>query len=34
MKENKYNEETFFYKYGQMKRSKEGLSGAGEWEAL
>ena len=34
MKENKYNDEIFFNKYGQMKRSKEGLSGAGEWEAL
>ncbi|HJE19887.1 MAG TPA: class I SAM-dependent methyltransferase [Aliicoccus persicus] len=34
MKENKCNDETFFNKYGQMKRSKEGLSGAGEWEAL
>lgn len=34
MKENKYDEEIFFEKYSQMSRSREGLSGAGEWESL
>lgn len=34
MKENKYDDKVFFEKYGTMSRSKEGLSGAGEWEAL
>lgn len=34
MKENKYDEERFFKKYGEMSRSKEGLQGAGEWPAL
>ena len=34
MKENKYDEEIFFQKYGQMLRSRIGLSGAGEWETL
>lgn len=26
-----YDEETFFHQYAQMSRSREGLSGAGEW---
>lgn len=34
MKENKYNDETFFSKYAAMSRSKEGLKGAGEWSEL
>lgn len=34
MKENKYDSETFFEKYAQMSRSKDGLMGAGEWEML
>lgn len=34
MKENKYDQETFFEKYAQMSRSKEGLIAAGEWETL
>lgn len=34
MKENKYDNETFFQKYGEMNRSKEGLKGAGEWSEL
>lgn len=34
MKENNYDNPVFFEKYGQMSRSKEGLSGAGEWETL
>lgn len=34
MKENKYDNPVFFEKYGQMNRSKEGLTGAGEWETL
>lgn len=34
MKENKYNEKTFFEKYSQMSRSKQGLAGAGEWKTL
>ena len=34
MKENKYNEAVFFEKYSQMNRSKQGLSGAGEWKTL
>ena len=34
MKENKYNDDTFFEKYSQMSRSKLGLAGAGEWEIL
>lgn len=32
--ENKYDDPKFFEKYSQMSRSKEGLSGAGEWETL
>lgn len=34
MKENKYNNEAFFLKYGEMTRSKKGLQGAGEWSEL
>ena len=34
MKENKYNEKTFFEKYSQMSRSNQGLAGAGEWKTL
>lgn len=34
MKENKYDDSVFFEKYSNMNRSKSGLSGAGEWEAL
>lgn len=34
MKENKYDNELFFMKYGEMERSKKGLPGAGEWPAL
>lgn len=34
MKENKYDDEIFFQKYGEMSRSKDGLKGAGEWETL
>ncbi len=34
MAENKYDDPAFFEKYGQMTRSREGLAGAGEWEAL
>lgn len=34
MKENKYNNQAFFFKYAQMSRSKKGLSGAGEWTEL
>ena len=34
MKENKYDNNEFFEKYSSMLRSKEGLSGAGEWPAL
>ena len=32
MKENIYDNDTFFEKYGQMTRSQKGLSGAGEWQ--
>ena len=31
MKENKYDEKTFFDKYSEMNRSVNGLEGAGEW---
>ena len=31
MKQNKYDDKTFFDKYGNMTRSKQGLEGAGEW---
>ena len=34
MKENKYDDERFFEKYGEMSRSRYGLAGAGEWPAL
>ena len=34
MKENKYDDKLFFEKYAGMKRSVEGLDGAGEWETL
>lgn len=34
MKENKYDQESFFEKYAQMSRSKEGLTAAGEWKTL
>lgn len=34
MKENKYNDATFFQKYSQMNRSVQGLEGAGEWKTL
>lgn len=34
MKENKYDDEIFFEKYGEMSRSKKGLEGAGEWHEL
>lgn len=34
MKENKYDDERFFVKYGEMERSKQGLKGAGEWSEL
>ena len=34
MKQNKYDNATFFTKYSQMTRSVKGLDGAGEWETL
>lgn len=34
MKENKYDENSFFQKYSEMPRSIYGLEGAGEWPAL
>lgn len=34
MKENKYDDIKFFNQYKEMARSKEGLSGAGEWHEL
>lgn len=34
MKENKYDDNTFFEKYSAMPRSAEGLNGAGEWHVL
>lgn len=34
MKENRYDDQVFFEKYGQMSRSRQGLAGAGEWETL
>lgn len=34
MKENKYDDGTFFEKYSRMARSQEGLKGAGEWQTL
>lgn len=34
MKENKYDNDTFFQKYSEMSRSQQGLQGAGEWSEL
>jgi len=34
VQENKYDNAAFFMKYSQMRRSIEGLEGAGEWRAL
>lgn len=34
MKENKYDDMSFFEKYSQMARSQKGLEGAGEWRTL
>lgn len=34
MKENKYDDITFFEKYSLMTRSQKGLDGAGEWKTL
>ena len=34
MKQNKYNDKIFFEKYSQLKRSIQGLKGAGEWHAF
>jgi len=34
MKENKYDEDSFFEQYSQMSRSVNGLEGAGEWHVL
>lgn len=34
MKENKYDNESFFERYSTMARSMHGLSSAGEWHAL
>lgn len=34
MRQNKYDDQTFFKKYSQMSRSVEGLNGAGEWHEL
>lgn len=34
MKQNIYNNDTFFEKYSQMRRSVQGLEGAGEWKTL
>ena len=34
MKENVYDTPSFFEKYSEMLRSKEGLKGAGEWPTL
>ena len=34
MKTSRYDDETFFEKYGQMDRSRLGLAGAGAWETL
>lgn len=34
MKENPYDNEEFFKKYSEMSRSRQGLSGAGEWSEL
>ena len=34
MKENKYDQTSFFEQYGKMSRSQKGLEGAGEWYVL
>ena len=34
MKENSYDNPSFFQKYSQMLRSTQGLEGAGEWREL
>lgn len=34
MKQNKYNDSSFFDKYSNMTRSRNGLEGAGEWHEL
>lgn len=34
MKENKYDDPTFFEQYSRMSRSVQGLQGAGEWHVL
>lgn len=34
MKENKYDDQTFFDRYADMDRSRRGLAGAGEWHEL
>lgn len=34
MKQNKYDDSSFFTKYSQMNRSVHGLAGAGEWAEL
>ncbi|MGE5399411.1 MAG: class I SAM-dependent methyltransferase [Ignavibacteriales bacterium] len=34
MKQNKYDDSTFFNKYSNMERSKKGLDSAGEWHEL
>jgi SAM-dependent methyltransferase len=34
MKQNIYDEKTFFEKYSKMNRSVKGLEGAGEWKTL
>jgi ubiquinone/menaquinone biosynthesis C-methylase UbiE len=34
MKQNKYDDKTFFDKYSKMDRSVKGLAGAGEWKTL
>ena len=34
MKENAYDNDSFFEKYSRMTRSEKGLEGAGEWPAL
>lgn len=34
MKQNIYNDDTFFEKYSRMRRSVQGLEGAGEWKTL
>ena len=34
MRENKYDEKTFFQKYSRRDRSTKGLAGAGEWHVF